>query len=298
IWQAIYSPFGQELSAQNNGIRFQYAGMEYDSETALNHTEFRQYASAEGRWLSPDPYAGSMNLANPQSLNRYAYVLNNPLIMNDPRGLDCIYDADAAKDSNLPGPGVQRGDCLSDKDGGVFVDGTVYQATYSSGTDTISSRYRENDEAGTLVSPAAGFAGLVDPMDSMNDYFREKKYERDAGGSDVPLTANAQSIIAQIGIQTGGTTKQVNCAAAFVYPLLPGPKPEDIESLLRNEGADAEDEGLGSKSENLEALSGKLKRAKKKGTSQASRVAKQESKMLKQAATAVKWINIGFQIKE
>jgi RHS repeat-associated protein len=298
IWQAIYSPFGQELSTQKSDIRFQYGGMEYDSETALNHTEFRQYASAEGRWLSPDPYTGSVNLANPQSLNRYAYVLNNPLIMNDPKGLDCIYDTEAAKDSNLPGQGIIRGDCLSDKDGGIFVDGTVNQAIWSPGTDSVSFRYRENDEAGTLVSPAAGFSGLLDPMDSMNAYFREKKYEREAAGSDVPLTATAQSIITQVGIQTGGTTKQINCAAAFLYPLLPGPKPEDIEAFLSSEGADAANEGLESQSDKVEALSEKLKRAKKRGTSQASRVAKKESKMLKQTATAVKWINIGFQIKE
>jgi hypothetical protein len=41
--------------------------------------------STEGRWLSPDPLAG--DLSNPQSLNRYAYVLNNPTTLTDPLGL-------------------------------------------------------------------------------------------------------------------------------------------------------------------------------------------------------------------
>ncbi|HEY6248359.1 MAG TPA: RHS repeat-associated core domain-containing protein, partial [Candidatus Angelobacter sp.] len=40
-----------------------------------------------GRWLSPDPYAGSMDVANPQSLNRYSYAGNNPLNITDPSGL-------------------------------------------------------------------------------------------------------------------------------------------------------------------------------------------------------------------
>ena len=39
-----------------------------------------------GRWTAPDPYNGSYDLANPQSLNRYAYAMNNPLIYVDPSG--------------------------------------------------------------------------------------------------------------------------------------------------------------------------------------------------------------------
>ncbi|HZP01245.1 MAG TPA: RHS repeat-associated core domain-containing protein [Terriglobia bacterium] len=39
-----------------------------------------------GRWLTPDPVAG--DILNPQSLNRYAYVLNNPTTLTDPLGLE------------------------------------------------------------------------------------------------------------------------------------------------------------------------------------------------------------------
>ncbi|MGH9404520.1 MAG: RHS repeat-associated core domain-containing protein [Terriglobia bacterium] len=42
--------------------------------------------STEGRWLSPDPLGG--DIPNPQSLNRYAYALNNPTTLTDPSGLD------------------------------------------------------------------------------------------------------------------------------------------------------------------------------------------------------------------
>lgn len=37
--------------------------------------------------MSPDPYLGSMDLSNPQSLNRYSYVGNAPTNLTDPLGL-------------------------------------------------------------------------------------------------------------------------------------------------------------------------------------------------------------------
>jgi hypothetical protein len=48
---------------------------------------FRQYDSSGGRWMSADPYNGSIDPGNPQTLNRYGYVGNNPLRYTDPSGL-------------------------------------------------------------------------------------------------------------------------------------------------------------------------------------------------------------------
>ena len=56
----------------------------------------RYYAPSLGRFMTPDwssspapvPYA---NLANPQSLNLYSYVLNNPASATDPDGHWCIF---------------------------------------------------------------------------------------------------------------------------------------------------------------------------------------------------------------
>jgi hypothetical protein len=40
------------------------------------------------RWSSPDPLGlGAVNPGNPQSWNRYAYVMNDPLALSDPTGL-------------------------------------------------------------------------------------------------------------------------------------------------------------------------------------------------------------------
>lgn len=56
--------------------------------SGVNHTTWRTQESIAGRWTSPDPYGGSMNTANPQSLNRYSYVQNDPVNRIDPSGLD------------------------------------------------------------------------------------------------------------------------------------------------------------------------------------------------------------------
>jgi RHS repeat-associated protein len=87
-----YLPFGEQI-AGSSGSTHKLTGDERDSETTLDHTWFRQYSSALGRWMHPDP-AGLAAVApsNPQSWNRYAYVLNNPLNAADPSGLVCIWD--------------------------------------------------------------------------------------------------------------------------------------------------------------------------------------------------------------
>jgi RHS repeat-associated protein len=59
----------------------------HDGETNLEHTWFRTLSTTQGRWLSPDPYLGSIDLSDPQSLNRYSYVSNDPLSLLDPLGL-------------------------------------------------------------------------------------------------------------------------------------------------------------------------------------------------------------------
>ena len=68
-----------------------FTGKERDQESGLDYFPARYYASSMGRWLSPDwssipvgvPYA---SLSDPQSLNLYAYVGNNPLSHRDGDG--------------------------------------------------------------------------------------------------------------------------------------------------------------------------------------------------------------------
>jgi hypothetical protein len=62
----------------------------------------RYYSSQWGRFLSPDPYGGSVKLGSPQTWNRYAYVNGDPINGNDPFGL-CTIEYTAL----LTGPSAQ-----------------------------------------------------------------------------------------------------------------------------------------------------------------------------------------------
>jgi RHS repeat-associated protein len=83
-------------------------GKERDAESGNDYFEARYFGSSMGRFLSPDPLGG--DLTNPQSLNRYSYVLNNPLTNTDPTGLytctdskDCSSKKDQALEKTLAG---------------------------------------------------------------------------------------------------------------------------------------------------------------------------------------------------
>ena len=85
-------PWGDGYTATVNNAggdqdNLHFSGLERDAESGTEHAQFRNYTSNQGRWLAPDQYTGSYDATNPQSMNRYAYVLNNPMSLLDPSGL-------------------------------------------------------------------------------------------------------------------------------------------------------------------------------------------------------------------
>jgi RHS repeat-associated protein len=125
-----YAPFGENYEGQGS-TDLSFTGQNQDTVSGtLTNTSpglydfpYREYDPAQGRWISPDP-AGSaaVDPTNPQSWNRYSYVMNNPLANIDPTGLDCIYVTSL---NPLVAPIVLSGDCVSTNDNGIYVPGTV-----------------------------------------------------------------------------------------------------------------------------------------------------------------------------
>ena len=89
-----YAPFGEQYapSGTTGVTNTSFAGNDQDTTTNLYDAQFREYG-IQGRWPSPDPAGvAAANPANPQTWNRYAYVMNNPLTYVDPSGLHiCSY---------------------------------------------------------------------------------------------------------------------------------------------------------------------------------------------------------------
>ncbi len=80
-----YMPYGD--TRYNGGSQittFRFTGQRWDSGTGLYFYNARWYDPYIGRFLAPDTIIPSPG--NPQALNRYSYVLGNPLRYTDPTG--------------------------------------------------------------------------------------------------------------------------------------------------------------------------------------------------------------------
>jgi RHS repeat-associated protein len=90
VWQGTFTPFGQEVSPQITSNHYKFNGKERGeaAEGGLDNFGACSYSSVIGRWMTPDwsdapsavPYA---KLSDPQSLNIYSFVTDDPLSHTD-----------------------------------------------------------------------------------------------------------------------------------------------------------------------------------------------------------------------
>ena len=76
------------MGARELDLVTQYTVHPFDQVLALYFAQARMYDAADRRWLSLDIING--NITYTQSLNRYIYVLNNPLKFVDANGQDPV----------------------------------------------------------------------------------------------------------------------------------------------------------------------------------------------------------------
>jgi RHS repeat-associated protein len=92
-----YMPFGEEININrptnvkygvlDDGVRQGFTNYERDKETNLDFAEARYYNNRHGRFTAVDPLLSSGKSSNPQTFNRYVYVMNRPIILTDPSGM-------------------------------------------------------------------------------------------------------------------------------------------------------------------------------------------------------------------
>jgi RHS repeat-associated protein len=81
-------PFGTALDAESTGAtNRRFTSYDRSATTGLDYAVNRQYDSKLGRFTQPDPLGmGAASLTDPQSLNMYSYVGNDPMNRVDPDG--------------------------------------------------------------------------------------------------------------------------------------------------------------------------------------------------------------------
>lgn len=143
-----YYPFGAVSNDYCPSVtqHYRFTGKERDTESGLDEFGARYYSSSIGRFMIPDwaakptavPYA---EFGNPQSLNLYSYVENNPLYKPDLDGHGCP-------------PDCSTGDPVLDFLGG---------AANAFGSDNLlgAGRVNETTESGKIGQAVGDFGATV-----------------------------------------------------------------------------------------------------------------------------------------
>jgi RHS repeat-associated protein len=173
-------PFGDGVTCSGDiPDNHHFTCKERDPETGgLQGNDYfgaRYYASTMGRFLSPDPIsATSDRQADPQQLNLYSYVRNNPLTLTDPSGMIINTDDLNDKDKKL----WQNVVDLANKknDDGSYSNPVLHDA-YSK-LDSNSRTFRIEDDKSLGANEAGRFE--ITKFNGSND-FSEAKVELNFG---------------------------------------------------------------------------------------------------------------------
>ena len=88
VGRQAHLPFGEDFAESGTQDKHHFTTYERDSESLTDYGVNRQYSAVVGRILRVDPLSES--IVTPQSHNRYAYVLSDPLNKIDPLGQFCV----------------------------------------------------------------------------------------------------------------------------------------------------------------------------------------------------------------
>jgi RHS repeat-associated protein len=194
-----YAPYGE---AYNNATSadFNFTGMMQDTGGALYDFPYREYSTV-GRWISPDPSGlNAVDPTNPQTWNRYAYVMNNPLNNVDPLGLQAPVTMTNTQCANAQNPAICQG--------GYGTPGNLWATLGGSGgtwdefggiTTTTTTGYTTSD--GTNVQATVWY--------------------QDAGGYWIPINAGSASNPGSITFTTQTNTWNIGSGGnpfAFAFP--------------------------------------------------------------------------------
>jgi RHS repeat-associated protein len=160
-------PFGEFWYSSSTTTKWRFTSYERDAESGNDYAIFRYHSNRLGRFLTPDPLAGSTQ--NPQSLNRYFYSGNDPANRIDPSGLISLLNGDPfwmlfsaeTPGSFFRGGGAAIMDWLNDFR--LFREQDEIEQAYSEHVERIDALFIENyiNNNGLSFSEAQQFAGML-----------------------------------------------------------------------------------------------------------------------------------------
>jgi RHS repeat-associated protein len=185
--------------------REKFTGQRYDAATALYYYGARYYDPALDRFIQADSVVADPT--DPQSLNRYAYVRNDPLSAMDPTGNTSMYPDYIGPDyAGVPNYyDYDYPDALPQSDFGGFLGGL----THSGGADTLWSDDWLADpflyDSPSMYGSSGG--GYTSGYKSMQEIFNVPGY---------PQSQSEQSALLGAAAFGGGLSP------AGLSPLIPG----------------------------------------------------------------------------
>jgi RHS repeat-associated protein len=204
-----YLPFGEELKASNglrsttngyavsaaDGIRQKFTNEERDKETGLDYFGARYYASVQGRFTSVDPAMISARPINPQSWNRYSYVMNRPTNLIDPTGAisEGANRSGCSAESRTCGGGTNTSEDEQEHDRRV-------QSTRNAIAATEAARNGDWDTYNALMAADSNLvvaSGTPPPAaqqgaDKVKTSVKKETYHKTADGLEIQLLAKVE----------------------------------------------------------------------------------------------------------
>lgn len=155
VGQMGHFPFGESWY-NGPGTKWFFTTYERDAESGNDYAMARYHISRLGRLSSPDPIAGST--ANPQSLNRYSYSINDPANVTDPSGalVGCPNTVEAQPKNNSQQTSAKGGGGPSDNS---EADEDDADADLQSGCGSHVNPFGGSGDAGSDWNAAFGVGG-------------------------------------------------------------------------------------------------------------------------------------------
>jgi len=158
--ELYYYPYGKTRYALDSSLTHKFTGQEEDEETGLYYYGARYYDPAIGRFVSADSIVP--DFSDPQTLNRYSYCRNNPIILTDPSGnifgIDDLLAIGIGAAIGAISSGLQSDWNLEAMATGAFIGG-VSAGVFSGVEGAVAGAIQNSVTNATVAGAISGAAG-------------------------------------------------------------------------------------------------------------------------------------------